>query len=557
MVDRVTHSPSRIPVPKSKSSPKVVRNGKCGTDTVLPSLHGDKGLTKSNGCEDDHKSDSDVVSQSPKYSLSKAAAPKELLIDKGNIYKTPPETGFETFLMTGDMIIKTNPSLNIRKLDGSGLERHHSDSSPYDKNTEKKTFKRSASSPDQTALTGAKFITNDTVTMDNISKALEDGDENSMDRKESAESGFEEQAVHSDSGTLEKTDKLPNDPTSVSDLSEVDSDDLLGNGNMIESQSNVVCDVSTVSTPSDLRSDLSASTVLQQEVEPLLKEDSSSSSSIDISSAESFSGELTPELVYERSLSDSGGMSPIYQHDIVKSLITSKSAEKILIQKQLRQKPQECQGVRGSRSQEQCVGQEFTFVSIDFEDTAYSLDQIPLPADQTPTAEESNKQINYQLDSPSKDSREHDERIPDPNDERIFMPAFIKFDESVDERSDVSSSEESSKDECSDVFDSDMEQMEYTYDNSERVSDNDAQLTQELDTVPDIGAQSVDGVHYTDDGDIVDHFDGQTETANQDGLFMLPPAKCVDQPSAMRLAKRLYKLDGFRKSDVSRHLSKK
>ena len=33
--------------------------------------------------------------------------------------------------------------------------------------------------------------------------------------------------------------------------------------------------------------------------------------------------------------------------------------------------------------------------------------------------------------------------------------------------------------------------------------------------------------------------------------------KSVDVPSAVRLAKRLYQLDGFRKSDVSRHLSKK
>lgn len=33
--------------------------------------------------------------------------------------------------------------------------------------------------------------------------------------------------------------------------------------------------------------------------------------------------------------------------------------------------------------------------------------------------------------------------------------------------------------------------------------------------------------------------------------------KAVDYPSAHRLAKRLYLLDGFRKSDVSRHLSKK
>lgn len=33
--------------------------------------------------------------------------------------------------------------------------------------------------------------------------------------------------------------------------------------------------------------------------------------------------------------------------------------------------------------------------------------------------------------------------------------------------------------------------------------------------------------------------------------------KAVDIPSAIRLAKRLYSLDGFKKSDVSRHLSKK
>eukprot|EP00096_Caligus_rogercresseyi_P013793 TRINITY_DN6395_c0_g1_i1.p1 TRINITY_DN6395_c0_g1~~TRINITY_DN6395_c0_g1_i1.p1 ORF type:complete len:848 (+),score=347.11 TRINITY_DN6395_c0_g1_i1:149-2692(+) len=35
-----------------------------------------------------------------------------------------------------------------------------------------------------------------------------------------------------------------------------------------------------------------------------------------------------------------------------------------------------------------------------------------------------------------------------------------------------------------------------------------------------------------------------------------PPPKIVDIPSAIRLAKRLYTLDGFRKSDVSRHLSR-
>jgi len=41
-----------------------------------------------------------------------------------------------------------------------------------------------------------------------------------------------------------------------------------------------------------------------------------------------------------------------------------------------------------------------------------------------------------------------------------------------------------------------------------------------------------------------------------ENLFRLP-AKDVDRPSACRLAKRLYNLDGFQKSDISKHLSKK
>ena len=35
-----------------------------------------------------------------------------------------------------------------------------------------------------------------------------------------------------------------------------------------------------------------------------------------------------------------------------------------------------------------------------------------------------------------------------------------------------------------------------------------------------------------------------------------PPTRTVDIPSAVRLARRLYSLQGFRKSDISRHLSK-
>jgi hypothetical protein len=561
MVDRVAHGPSRIPIPLSKSSPKVIHNGKYEKDAVEEVFTDESRSQSTNGCENGEGKEKRTGYDSPKSSskVPKPSVPKDLLIEKGKSSKKPPEKGYETFLMTGDMIIKTNPSLKQRNLDCSGLERHHSDSSPYEQNMEKKTFKRSASSPDQTGFTGAKVIVNDNITMDNISKALQDDDEGSMNRKESAESGFEEQAIHSDTGTLEKNEKLPNDPISVSDLSEVDSDDLLGNGVMVGSYSSAVCDVSAVSTPSDLRSDTSANTILVQEVEPLLKESSSSSSSTDISSTESFSGELTPDMVYERSLSDSGGMSPVYSRDVVKSLNASKSAEKIILQKHLRQKVQECQGVRASKSQEHYIGEEYSFVCIDIEDTAYSLDQIPQNADETPTADEP---VKFDIKSPTKHS---DMRVTDPNDDRIFMPAFVKLEKSVSGNSEELSDEsDSAKDLCSDQFESVVESLEY--EESDGISETDAQeLTQELESVSDPGAQSK--IFYaTDDNetdnseeyDRFDDYDDDEPVINQvDDLFMLPPVKSVDQPSAQRLAKRLYNLDGFRKSDVSRHLSKK
>ena len=47
------------------------------------------------------------------------------------------------------------------------------------------------------------------------------------------------------------------------------------------------------------------------------------------------------------------------------------------------------------------------------------------------------------------------------------------------------------------------------------------------------------------------------EESDMDSLHSFhPPVRVVDMPSANRLAKRLYNLEGFRKSDISRHLSK-
>lgn len=535
MVDRVAQSSSHIPVPIAKATtPCLLPNG---TDIVAPINLSEPcpldPVVSENGQNGNHSGDDCVDDISKPTKVPKAVAPKELLIDKGKDKKGKSDKGFDTFLMTGEMMIKTNPSLKQQRPDGSAIERHHSDSAGYDQTAEKKTFKRSASSPDQTGLTGATRISHENVTMDNISKALDsDADDNLMNRKESAESGFEEQAVHSDSGTSEKKDKITNDPASVSDLSEVDSDDFLGN--MVSSQTSAKCGaISTVSTPSDIRSDVSVNTVLQQEVEPLLNDDSSSSSSIDISSSGSCSEDLSPEMVFERSLSDSGGMSPIYHKD-VKSLLSSKSAEKIVVQKQIKLVNVEHQSVRASKSQENYVGNDVTFVNIDIDDMTYSLDQIPQPVDPTPTKE---------TVEPLSDGNDNDEVQPsdddhggskftDPNDDRIFMPGFVNLSDSVH------STDSRDNSEC------DSGDLEREVDYSES-SDESAQETQDDDNT-DFGAQTAE-----------ENIDGQEPVINQEDLFTPPPTKSVDHPSAKRLAKRLYNLDGFRKSDVSRHLCKK
>lgn len=72
-----------------------------------------------------------------------------------------------------------------------------------------------------------------------------------------------------------------------------------------------------------------------------------------------------------------------------------------------------------------------------------------------------------------------------------------------------------------------------------------AALTDEQMTMM-YGAQRESSPPVSDDGSDVDSLHS----------FHYSP-KAVDIPSAVRLAKRLFHLDGFKKSDVSRHLSKK
>lgn len=65
----------------------------------------------------------------------------------------------------------------------------------------------------------------------------------------------------------------------------------------------------------------------------------------------------------------------------------------------------------------------------------------------------------------------------------------------------------------------------------------------------------LDGVSRVDFGEKNDNL--ESLFLKDESFFRQPTTKDVDRPSAARLAKRLFYLHGFKKSDVSRHLSKK
>ena len=78
-------------------------------------------------------------------------------------------------------------------------------------------------------------------------------------------------------------------------------------------------------------------------------------------------------------------------------------------------------------------------------------------------------------------------------------------------------------------------------------------------SLPSSSAAEADSActHERDDGDENEKLDENAATSLDDELQGRTCLKDADRPSAARLAKRLYYLDGFRKTDVSPHLSKK
>jgi hypothetical protein len=64
------------------------------------------------------------------------------------------------------------------------------------------------------------------------------------------------------------------------------------------------------------------------------------------------------------------------------------------------------------------------------------------------------------------------------------------------------------------------------------------------------------GGHLGGGGESGGSFSGDSDSSDVESMRVAPVTKAVDVPSAERLAKRLYQLDGFKTTDVWRHLSK-
>ena len=540
-------------------------------------------------------------------------------------------------IMREKMSDTTNGQVNYSETEADKLELGKASMEKYD--SEGTCSSTENLEPEDTHDTRDRIVVHKIREIDYLTDRLDNNFESSMDRKSSAESGFEEQTNLSNTGSLEKKTKLVKDESSVSDLSGFESDGA--KDIMTQSYSSAVSSTgSPVSSPADFFSDMSMSTLLQQEVEPLIDEDSSTSVSCSfgnsLSDSTCSSGNQTPDIILERSMSDSG-MSPVHFEEVSRSLPTSKSIEKV---SSINRSSKEPNVVRASKSHENYLhNQDFQFIAIDIDDVAYSLDQIP--QNPTPTLHESfedkfgaisQESSNQDLLGKTDDETDSKELIKDEisqsvknetQSDDISADLEKRLAHSVEESIETKAYDNESKFNQANVSEkleefSETEQTEpkpcditleesnidtpnfdkcYTEKDDSAICDNLDQcaMVESSDTKLNdnigLSVNSIEKIikekephetyeikpselseeqnknesYDTDKSETSALSDEIVETCDDyltkefgpDGLFYQPPAKQIDQPSAQRLAKRLYNLDGFQKSDVARHLSKK
>ena len=206
--------------------------------------------------------------------------------------------------------------------------------------------------------------------------------------------------------------------------------------------------------------------------------------------------------------------------------------------------------VRTSKSHENYLqaGTGIAFVNIDIEDNlAYSLDTLTYhdsPNSSSDNVASEPAQVSRSLDnSPDKKP----EKL---NSEREFLSDIINVEDCKQAK--LKSGEEAHADSGA------IPQTNNSGNSCVSMNSSVSYSRSKGDDIEDISSfdsGSPEHVFNTPSGDSL-NLSVLSDESDADSLYH-QPSKGVDRPSAVRLAKRLFHLEGFRKSDVSRHLSKK
>lgn len=200
--------------------------------------------------------------------------------------------------------------------------------------------------------------------------------------------------------------------------------------------------------------------------------------------------------------------------------------------------------VRTSKSHENYLqaSKGASLVNIDIDDNlAYSLDTLAYHDSQDSSLDSvpsEHVQVSRSLDNSPEKKTEKTSAL-----EREFIPGFISFD--------------------------DPKSVKLKYDKQREETDVDGPVDFNSTSPPSQRLQfisrnnSESGTANVSPGQMQDGSDEDSrqlclmsDEAELDNIYH-QPSKAVDRPSAERLAKRLFHLEGFKKSDVARHLCKK
>lgn len=559
MVDRVTSSPSRIPVPVSCQIHKSAasRNGKVHRPTDVRSQHNDnyvKTMCFENGIVDtvaQHKSNT-VLNES-----SLEAAPAESP-SKGS--------GFETFVMTGDMIIKTTAlHKSPKKVDSYRKV-------PYNESVDGSNGGGDDDDEADICLISTEF---------NRIAAEKKPFENQRagaPRHHSFSGPDNPKPVHSPLGRVESAPadnrndgniNWPSAPISMSSPPIASPEEFVPSLRHTPSSSMESWDPTELHPLDSAYHHVQLSTMKECSKHSLSNSDS----------------EHSPEVVESSDEKSSTMASSSSDNEVKSSIVTSKSAEKIV--------PVTRGGpslVRTSKSHENYLqsGNDVMLVSIDIDDDnlAYSLDTLAYQSSGSSLEKLGDKDG---LVPVSRSLQSSPERKMSEKSDRVFMPGFISLDEprAIKSKGKETKIKETNSACCrvqpcvDGVNDSNIPAARMSLDGGARSSllepqspvsseaGNEGKSDAPTSNIVASILNSRIGVDGTEEGcpsvadskpdfitSLRETVEPDSESSDADSVYH-QPFKSVDRPSAARLAKRLYSLDGFRKSDVARHLCKK